>query len=360
MKKQTKTILIIAVILIAAMAYIYPRLDSRKSNDTGVASVGASSDEPSDLPVKVVKLQRETLRNQLSVTGTLLPNESVDLRTEISGLITKISFKEGEYVSKGTPLLYLNDDELQAQFQRLQYTQKLFESQENRQKQLLAREAISQEEYDIVLNQFNTTLSDLKLVEAQLSKTVIRAPFNGTLGLRQVSEGSVIGTNDIIANFVNIDPIKIEFSIPERYANQVTVGSPIYFTNESTQEEVLGTVYAFEPQIDAATRTMKLRAESPNKERKYLPGMFVRIRFVLEVTEDALMIPSESLMPDLQGYKVFVVGAGNKVEERRVEIGTRTDTHVQISSGLNVGDLVLTTGVLQARTGTPVEFTQIN
>lgn len=360
MKKQTKTILIIAVILIAAVAYIYPRLDSRKSNETGVASVGAGPDAVTDLPVKVVKLQRETLRNQLSITGTIMPNESVDLRTEISGLITKISFKEGEYVSKGTPLLYLNDDELQAQFQRLQYTQKLFESQENRQKQLLAREAISQEEYDIVLNQFNTTLSDLKLVEAQLSKTIIRAPFNGILGLRQVSEGSVIGTNDIIANFVNIDPIKIEFSIPERYANQVTVGSPIYFTNESTPEEVLGKVYAFEPQIDAATRTLKLRAQSPNKERKYLPGMFVRIRFVLGETEDALMVPSESLIPELQGYKVFVVGADNKAEERKVEIGTRTDTHVQITSGLDVGDLVLTTGVLQARTGTPVEFTQIN
>lgn len=360
MKKQTKTILIIAVILIAAVAYIYPRLDSRKSNDTGVASVGAGPGAASNLPVKVVKLQRETLRNQLSVTGTIMPNEAVDLRTEIAGLITKISFKEGEYVSKGTPLLYLNDDELQAQFQRLQYTQKLFETQENRQKQLLAREAISQEEYDIVLNQYNTTLSDLKLVEAQLSKTIIRAPFNGILGLRQVSEGSVIGTNDIIANFVNIDPIKIEFSIPERYANQVTVGSPIYFSNESSPEEVLGKVYAFEPQIDVATRTLKLRAESPNKDRKYLPGMFVRIRFVLGETEDALMVPSESVIPELQGYKVFIVGADSKAEERSVEIGTRTDTHVQITKGLDVGDLVLTTGVLQARTGTPVEFTQIN
>lgn len=360
MKKQTKTILIVAVILVAAFAFLYPRLDSRKSNNTGVVADGAGPGTPAALPVKVVKLERETLRNQLSVTGTILPNESVDLRAEISGLVTKIAFQEGQYVSKGTPLLYLNDDELQAQYQRLGYTQKLFESQENRQKQLLSREAISQEEYDIVLNEFNTTLSDLKLVEAQLSKTVIRAPFNGILGLRQVSEGAVIGTTDIIANFVNIDPIKIEFSIPERYANQVTVGSPIYFSNESSPEEVQGKVYAFEPQIDAATRTLKLRAESPNKERKYLPGMFVRIRFVLEVTEDALMVPSEAVIPELQGYKVFVVSADNKAEERSVEIGTRTDSHVQIISGLEVGDLVLTTGVLQASTGTPVEFTQIN
>lgn len=360
MKNQTKIILIVGIILIIIAAFLYPRLDNRNSNDASVASSGAGPGAPTNLPVKVVKLQRETLRNQLSVTGTIMPNESVDLRPEVSGLVTKITFNEGQYVSKGTPLLYLNDDELQAQFQRLQYTQKLFESQENRQKQLLAREAISQEEYDIVLNQYNTTLSDLKLVEAQLAKTVVRAPFNGILGLRQVSEGSVIGTGDVIANFVNIDPVKIEFSIPERYASQVEVGSEIYFSNESSPEEVVGKVYAYEPQIDAATRTLKLRAESPNKERKFLPGMFVRIRFVLGETENALMVPSESVIPELQGYKVFVVGADNKAEERTVEIGTRTDTHVQIISGLEVGDLVFTTGVLQARQGSPVEYTQIN
>ncbi len=361
MKKQTKIIVILAVVLIVAVAYFYPRMDNRKTNESDISDAQSESAERGEnLPVKVVKLELETLRNQLQVTGTILPNESVQLRPEISGLVTRISFREGQFVRKGTPLLYLNDDELQAQHQRLEYTQKLFESQENRQKQLLEREAISQEEYDIVLNQFNTTLSDIKLVDAQLAQTVIKAPFDGVLGLRQVSEGSVISTTDIIASFVNVDPIKIEFSIPERYASQVEVGSTIYFSNESSAEEVEGKVYAYEPQIDAATRTLKLRAQSPNRENKFLPGMFVKIRFVLEVKEDALMVPSESVIPELQGYKVFVVGEDDKAEERSVEIGTRTDTEVQIISGLEVGDLVLTTGVLQVRQGMPVEYTQIN
>ena len=263
-------------------------------------------------------------------------------------------------MTKGTPLVYLNDDELQAQFQRLQYTQKLFQTQENRQKQLLAREAISQEEYDIVLNQYNTALSDIKLVEAQLQKTVVRAPFNGILGLRMISEGSVINSSNVIVSIVNIDPIKIEFSIPERYSSQVSVGSPIFFSSESSNEEVQGRVYAYEPQIDPATRTIKLRAESPNKSGKYLPGMFVKIRFVLEVKEDALMVPAEAVIPELSGYKVFVVGADGKAEQRIIEIGTRTDTHVQILSGLNEGDQVLTTGVMQVRQGMPIQPNQIN
>ena len=357
MKPQTKTILVIGILLIIAVAFFYPRLSNQKNQPEAAKASGIG--QPA-LPVSVIRLKNDTLRNQLQVTGTILPNETVNLRSEISGLVTRINFKEGQYVTKGTPLVYLNDDELQAQYQRLQYTQRLFETQENRQKQLLSREAISQEEYDIVLNQYNTALSDIKLVEAQLAKTVIRAPFNGILGLRQISEGSVIGTNDVIVNIVNIDPIKIEFSIPERYANQVKVGSPVFFSNEASTEEVRGEVYAFEPQVDLATRTLKLRAKSPNRERRFLPGMFVKIRFVLDVVENALLVPAESVIPELDGYKAFVATSDGKVEERRIEIGTRTNTQVQVLSGLKDGELVLTTGVMQARQGMPIQPTIIN
>ena len=242
-------------------------------------------------------------------------SQHIELRALEKGYLQNIYVDEGQFVKKGTPLLYLNDDELNAQYQRLDFTRKLFQSQENRQKQLLAKEAISQEEYDIVLNQFNTNLSDIKLVEAQLTKTVIRAPFDGVLGLRMISEGSVIGPSDVIANIVNIDPIKIEFSIPERYANQVSVGSKIIFSNESEGKDVEGTVFAFEPTIDTGTRTLKIRAQSPNRERKFLPGMFVRIKYILGVEENALMVPAESVIPELAGYKVFIVNQESKIEE---------------------------------------------
>lgn len=359
MKKQTKFILVGVILLLIAVAYFYPRLGTQPEG-AAPAAAGPNGGGDQPLAVKVIKLKKETLNNQLQVSGTVLPNESVNIKPEISGLVTKVNFQEGQYVSKGTPLLYLNDNELQAQYQRLQYTQKLFQTQESRQKQLLAREAISQEEYDIVLNQYNTALSDIKLVQAQLEKTVIRAPFSGKLGLRQVSEGAVINSANVIVSIVNIDPIKLEFSIPERYAGLVAVGSPIFFSSEANKEEVEGKVYAFEPQIDAATRTLKLRAQSPNKSGKYLPGMFVKIRFVLDVKEDALLVPAEAVIPELAGYKVFVVGADGKAEQRMIEIGTRTDTQVQVISGLNEGDLVLTTGVMQVRQGMPVTHTPIN
>lgn len=360
MKKNTKFILLGVIVALIAAWIFYPRLSTQSGSTEPSPAMGTGAAQAEALPVDVVKLSREKLTNQLQVTGNILANESVDIRAEVTGLVKRIAFKEGQYVSKGSPLVYLDDDELRAQHQRLQYTQKLYQTQENRQKQLLEREAISQEEYDIALNQFNTTLSDIKLVEAQLAKRLIRAPFSGTLGLRQVSEGSVITSADIITKIVNIDPIKIEFSIPERYANQVKIGSSIFFSNESSAPEYTGKVYAFEPQIDPATRTLKIRAQSPNKEKLFLPGMYVKIRFVLGESEEALMVPSESVIPELQGYKVYVVGESGKAEVRQVKIGTRTDTHVQITDGLQEGDQVLTTGVLQVREGMPLNYTQIN
>ncbi len=362
MKKTTKIVLMAVIALVIAVIFIYPRIElifSGDDNEPEAAMATTSQESGNALPVNVIEVRPEVLDNNLSVTGTLIPNEMVNLRPEVAGLVQRISFREGEFVQKGTPLLYLNDDELRAQSQRLEYTKRLYESQEGRQKELLAREAISQEEYDIALNQFNTNLADLSLVEAQLNKMVIRAPFDGVLGLRQVSEGSVIGNTDVIASIVNIDPIKIEFSIPERYANEIKPGSIVYFRTNISTEEGVGKVYAIEPNIDASTRTLRIRAESPNKDRQFLPGMFVRVRLVLSTQEDAILVPAESLVPELEGYKVFVANDG-KVESRRVAIGQRTDRRVQIIDGLQPGDQVLTTGILQARDGMTLAINQVN
>lgn len=357
MKRQTKIILIVGIALVVAVTFFYPRLDLFADKDQPVAANNtAGSSGP--LPVEVVQIQPQKLENNLSVTGNVIPNEAVNLRAEISGLVTEITFKEGEFVKKGTPLVYLNDDELTAQKDRLNYTRKLYEGQENRQKQLLEREAISQEEYDIVLNQFNTNLADINLIEAMIRQTVIRAPFDGVIGLRQISEGSVITPSDIIVNVVNIDPIKIDFSIPERYANIVKQGSRITFTNAAVEGESVGEVYAIAPNIDAATRTLQLRAISPNKDRKFLPGMFVGVKLNLNVDEEALMVPAESLIPELDGYKVFVANGDNVIEEVKVSIGIRTERAVQVTDGLKAGDLVLTTGVIQAKPGMAVNITK--
>lgn len=358
MKKNTKIILIVVIGFVIAGIFLYPRMGMFQGNSPE-ASPSAANNPAGRLPVNVIEVRTERLENNINITGTVIPNEMVSLRPEISGLVERINFQEGQFVKKGTPLLYLNDDELRAQSDRLNYTKKLYEGQENRQRQLLEREAISQEEYDIALNQFNTNLADIQLIDAQLRKTVIRAPFDGVLGLRQVSEGSFISSSDPIVSVVNIDPIKLEFSVPERYANKIKNGSEVVFSSNAVEGNAVGKVFAIEPNIDAATRTLRIRANSPNRDRQYLPGMFVRVSLNLDVEENAIMVPAESLIPELDGYKVYIVKDG-VVEEAKVTIGTRTERKVQIVDGLREGDLVLTTGVLQVRTGMAVDANKIN
>ena len=359
MNKLTKNILIGLIILVVAFLIIYPKLDLSGEEAETKAAVAAGRQQ-GPLPVAVVVAAPQRLENAILVTGSVLANESVQLSPELAGKITRINFEEGQFVKKGQPLVYLNNDELEARQERLNYTQKLFEQSEARQRKLLEREAISQEEYDIALNELNTSLADLKVVEAQLAKSVIRAPFSGMIGLRQVSEGSYVSPADPIATLVNINPVKIEFSVPERYANEVSIGNNVLFSrSEGAEKERVAEVYAVEPRINTETRTLTMRALSENDDRTLLPGMFVRIKLVLDVNEESIMVPAQALIPEMEGYKVFVVENGSVVE-KRVSTGIRTETTVEVTEGLSQGDSVLTTGILQVRSGTPVRVTQVN
>ncbi len=360
MNKNTKRVLIILIILIVAFIIIYPKLNLGGSEAEAQQAGASAANAGGPLPVEVVVAAPQRLENSISVTGSVLANESVQLSPEMAGKITRITFDEGQFVKKGQPLVYLNDDELQARQERLDYTRKLFEQSEARQRKLLEREAISQEEYDIALNELNTNLSDIKVVEAQLAKSVIRAPFSGMIGLRQVSEGSYVSPADPIATLVNIDPVKIEFSVPERYSNEVSVGDNVLFArSEGAEKEREAKVYAVEPRINTETRTLTMRALSENDARTLLPGMFVRIKLILHVNEGSIMVPAQSLIPEMEGYKVYVVENGSVVE-KRVSTGIRTENQVEVTEGLNMGDSVLTTGILQVKSGTPVRVKQVN
>lgn len=358
MNKITKRILTSLIVLVVLFLIIYPKLDFSGGEDQPAAAQTAAG-KLAPTPIVIMVTSQQELENTISITGSILANESVDLSPELAGKITRISFEEGQYVKKGQPLLYLNDDEMRAQLERLNYTRKLYEQSESRQRQLLEREAISQEEYDIALNELHTNLSDIKVVEAQIAKSVIRAPFSGVIGLRQVSEGSYVSPADYIATLVNIDPVKIEFSVPERYANEVGIGNDVSFSR--SEEAVInqkGKVYAVEPRIDLETRTLRMRAITQNDDRKLLPGMFVRIKLVLDVNENSIMVPAQSLIPEMEGYKVFVVKDG-KAEARKVSTGMRTENQVEITDGLFPGDSVLTTGILQVKSGSPVRVTEV-
>jgi membrane fusion protein, multidrug efflux system len=363
MSRTAKRIVYLSIGLVIVILLVYPRLgflkaDNGKGGKGPAKGTGAGPAGGGGGPVSVegVVLKAEPLSNKVLSTGTILANEEVDIRSEISGKITGIFFKEGQQVKKGQLLVQVNEDELQAQRQKLEYSIKLNETQEFRQKKLLDKEAISQQEYDIVLTQLNTIRSDLQQLKAQIAKYAIRAPFDGVIGLRQVSVGSYISPTTLVASMQDIDPVKIEFNVSERFASLVKRGDKITFTinGEAQSKKVQGEVYAIEPKIDLATRSVKVRAVSPNPDGKLIPGAFARIELTVGTIDDALLVPTEALVPTVKGQTVYVYKNG-VAREMPVQTGIRTERRIQITEGLQPNDSLILTGLLQLKDSAQVK-----
>lgn len=350
-----KKILPVVIVLVVIALLAWPKL---KSSNNSVPQAGAGQ-RNMKLPVEAVVLKPRELENKLIITGSVIANESAELRSEASGRVAGIYFKEGEFVKKGKLLLEINDEELKAQLDKAKYNFKLNQDSEYRNRMLLEKEAISQEEYDNALNRLNTAMADIKLFEAQIERTKVYAPFDGYIGLRLLSEGAYITPNNIIASIYSLNPAKLEFSVPARYSARVTQGRNIRFTVENDNTSYEGKVYAVEPQIDQNTRTLKIRAEADNKDGRLLPGQFVRIELIFETIQNAVLVPTEAIIQEMEGAKVYVSRNGRAFPVR-VETGIRTATDLEIVSGLQIGDTLVSTGLLQIRDGIELEFLKIH
>src|SRR5690554_2574717 len=312
-------IILITIVIIALLAY--PKFSDYLNSST--PKVGNKLTEEASLSLEVFVAQSQEIENNIFITGSLAANEDVELTSESSGIIKKIYFKEGQDVKKGDLLVKINDSELKAGLTSANFRLKLAEDIERRQEQLLSKGGISQEEYDATQNEVNVLRAQVELINAQIDKTEITAPFDGKVGLKYVSEGSYVSPSVKVASLQNIDPIKIDFSVPERYASQVINGSKISFTVQGIEEHIIGTVYAKEPRIEKSTRTLQVRAESPNKTGNLLPGAFADIQLTLSIIDNALMIPTMAVVPELNGQKVFVFKEG-VVQPVSVQTGLRS------------------------------------
>lgn len=288
-------------------------------------------------------------------TGSLIPDEEVDLAFETSGKVIGIYFSEGTRVSKGELLAKINDRPLQAQLLKLQAQLKLSREREFRQRQLLERDAISQESYDQAATEMQALEADIQLIEARISETELRAPFDGVVGLRMISEGAFATTQTKIVRLVKISPLKIEFSFPERYAGEVKPGYPITFEIDGYDNPFEASVYAVDPKVDIATRSIVARALYANSNEELKPGRFVSVKAQLSQIENTVSVPTQAIIPEMSGEKVFIYKNG-KAQQVEVALGLRTESHVQIRSGLQFGDTLLTTAILQLRQGIPVQL----
>jgi membrane fusion protein (multidrug efflux system) len=361
MNKTTKTFLsLLAIALILGLAF-YPKIKktffSAETKEKGKEK-GGPGGKGGKTAVIVTVVKSTRLDDMISSTGSILPNEEVDIRSEIAGRIILLNIKEGDVVAKGTVLLRINDDDLQARLRKLGFNKKLAEDNEARQKVLLQKEAISQREYDIAVNSVNTISADIEDLKAQILKTTIRAPFAGRIGFRYVSMGSYISSSTQIATLTNTNPAKIEFSIPAKYATQVKNGGTIEFTTENEEKNYKGRVYAIDPKIDPQTRTLQIRAQAPNPGNELVPGAFAKVNLILKTKGSAILIPTEAVIPEAKGNKVYVVKNGKSVSTK-VTLGTRGEKTVEIVDGLAIGDTLITNGIIQVKPDGDVEIKEV-
>ena len=329
------------------LALVLPKITTLGNSEK--TRTGRESSRDQGLPVKTLVVQSEKLSGKVSAVGTVLSNEEVEVRSQVAGQVQRISFKEGGRVAKGDVLVKINDDELQAQYLRAKSRLAIAEQQSERQRQLFQKKFVSEEEYNNAMNELNVVKAEAQLIQAQIDKTEIRASFDGTIGLRFVSEGSYISPATVITALQDNSRMKIDFTIPEKYAHEIMVGDNVVFTVQSRPERFEAKVYSMDSRINQTTRTLRVRALAPNPKGLLLPGSFATIDVTLN-ERVALTIPTYALIPELKGHKVFAMRNG-KAESQPVEIGMRTDERVEIAQGLKDGDTVITSALLQLRDG---------
>lgn len=309
------------------------------------------------LAVQVYVVQPTNLSDEVAATGSVLADESVIIKSELSGKITSLHIREGQPVRKGQLLFSINADEAQAAIRKQEYNIKLFRDQERRQRTLLDKEYISAQEYEQANNQLLTAQSDLQALRATLDKAYVKAPFDGVLGLTTATVGTYVSPGAEITTLSRVRPVKIDFAVPGRFANNVRVGDFVSVTDESTNKQYEAKVYALDPQIDPVSRTQPVRARYANAKNELRPGAFVRVNLKLGESTDALQVPTESVIPEASGYSVYTVQDG-KMVPKKVKIGIRSDKVIQITDGLAVGDSVIRTGILQVKPGDAVRATK--
>ncbi len=344
--------IVYTLIIVGIGALVYYRISANK--EIKEKSGGAGAGPKKAMAVSGIVVAPQEFSNTLSLSGSIEANEQIEVRSEVSGIVEKIYFTEGTKVAKGQVLVKVNDIELRAQAGEVKTRQNLTAENARRAKLLFEKEAISREEYDIATADYKTAQAQTQLINAQLAKTSVRAPFSGTIGLRNISPGTYITPETIITTLVNSSQVKITFSIPEKYATQMKVNSSITFTVAGSDEKYTAKIYALEPAVEVATRTLRIRAVAENAHGRLLPGTFANVILPLEKINDAVLVPSEAIVPVQGGKKVFV-SVNGKAKEVKVETGTRTEKDVVVLSGLKAGDTVITTGVLTLKDDAPVK-----
>ncbi|HVZ56234.1 MAG TPA: efflux RND transporter periplasmic adaptor subunit [Chitinophagaceae bacterium] len=310
------------------------------------------------LAVDVCVAKTQSVSQQVEVPGTLIANEATEIHPEISGRVVQLNVSEGRFVTKGTLLAKIFDGDLQAQLKKLEVQLQIAEQNEQRSAQLLKIQGISKQDYDASLLNVNNIKADIEITKVSIIKTEIRAPFSGRVGLKNISPGAFVTPTTVIATIQQTDVLKLDFSVPEKYTGQIRTGQQINFTTEGSARMYQAIVMATEASVAQNTRSLMVRSVVQNKDASLIPGAFAKVELQFDADPNAIVIPSQAILPQARGKKVVLFQNG---EARFVDVttGVRDSATIQVTQGLKKGDTVVLTGLLSAKPGSPLRINKV-
>lgn len=309
------------------------------------AKADAAKKPPPAATYNAVIVKKFPVNRVIQAPGTILPNEMAELHPEVSNRITGIYFQEGNFVRKGTLLVKLYDADLRAQLQKLQVQLRLARSSQQRQNELLAISGTSKQEAENAELQVSNINADIALTQVELSRTSIRAPFDGRMGLRLFSTGAYVTPANVITTIAAVSQIKIEFDVPESYASEMEPGKSISFLVDGSNTQYFASIMASDNSINMNTRNLRVRAIVKNPDNYIKPGAFANVKLNIGNNTPALMVPTQAVIPQTRGKQVIVLRRGMTIFQN-VETGYRDSANVEIKTGLQDGDTILTSGLL--------------
>jgi membrane fusion protein, multidrug efflux system len=330
----------------------------KKKTTTTTTTGGGPGGPQQTLQVDALIASTSSLAADIEVPGTILPNETTEIHPEVSGRVVQLNVREGSFVGKGALLAKLNDGDLQAQLRKLEVQLKIAEQTEDRQEQLLKIQGISQQEYDLSLLQVSNLKADINIVREAVRKTEIRAPFSGKLGLRNISQGAYVTPATVVTTISQVNQLKLQFNVPEKYGSQLKNGQIVNFTVDGSPKTFSANVIAVEVQMDENTRSLAIRALVKDPDPALIPGVFAKVKIILGKNENAIMIPTIVVQPLGRKKLVYLYKDGKSVPAD-ITTGVRDSSNVQVLTGLKVGDTVITTGLLFLRPNGDVKLKNV-
>ena len=301
----------------------------------------------------------QSISEDVEMPGSLLPTEETQIRAEVSGRVVKLNINEGSTVKRGELLVKLFDNDLQAQLNKLKVQLQINEKTVERQRDLLAINGISQQDFDLSALAVDNLKADMESIKISISKTEIRAPYDGRIGLRNVSLGSYLSPSDLITTVRQVDKLKLDFSVPEKYAKNVLPGHIVKFKIDGSNLTHIATVLATEGNVESTTRTLRIKAIVVESHPELVPGIFAKINLELGKDEKALLVPTQAIIPQARNKQIILFRKDSALFTV-VETGIRDSSYVQILSGLKEGDTIVTTGLMSIRPKSKVKITKLN